>query len=664
MADKVFPITDLRGGINNSDSPTLLKPNEIVDARNVDFREGALGAKRRGTEGIDLTGSIFDSPIVASFRHTPTNQTSDDELWGIDENGNVDRRVGGSWEGGVPAVNDNVVVNARNFDANFVSLHGKLFIAAQGTQDRLLVWDGTVLRWAGIQQPPDPTVADSGAAGSYSGTRYFRIRFVERNAEGTVLRRSNATNVVSLAPSGANSGAVITKPAGTEATTSVYCEGQTDWEVEASIDNILFYRIATVDIGTSTYTDTTAFSTGYSTNDLSEQAGEYTVPGSARHVAVDEDRVLMAGNYFDESLDSTVFWTPVAADDGVGNDERIPVATRQFIAFDGLDGGRVTALVAGVSGNVYPFKLSRVYKMVRTGIASAAYDPVAESYSRGSVLRGAVSGTDQSGLPCVYFLDPSVGLCRIGRTGVEDLAQGIRDTWRRRNLSPLIGPRILYYPGLDQVWYTSPTGDLEPVLDSTGTPVLDSTGEPLYTSQTAPNLLVIFEIRYGSSMFHDGLLGQAQALSLFELEGAGLVPVIGTEEVDIGGGNESSLHFADTGTTDSGTPFRAYVKTKPYTLGDLWTKFGLMAAAVLARAAAGTTLWIQLIRNFGIETREVEADLSPSGSEDHVIAPLDNAYLSDLNTVQLEYGDEEESEQDWSLDQIVFKVRQEEGTAG
>jgi hypothetical protein len=217
----IFPISDLRGGINNSDSPTLLKPNEIVDARNVDFREGALGAKRRGTDGIDLTGSIFDSPVIALIRHTPSNDTSDDELWGIDENGNVDRQVGGSWDGGVAAVNDHVVINGQNYYANGVSLHGKLFIAAQGTQDRLLVWDGTVLRWAGLQQPPDPTVANSAAAGSYSGTRYFRIRYVERNAADTAtLRRSEFTNVVSLVPSGTNTGAVITKPSGTEATTS------------------------------------------------------------------------------------------------------------------------------------------------------------------------------------------------------------------------------------------------------------------------------------------------------------------------------------------------------------------------------------------------------------------------------------------------------------
>jgi hypothetical protein len=174
---------------------------------------------------------------------------------------------------------------------------------------------------------------------------------------------------------------------------------------------------------------------------------------------------------------------------------------------------------------------------------------------------------------------------------------------------------------------------------------------------------VEFEVRYGAAMFHDGLLGAAQSLALFPNDD-GLSPVIGTEDTDIGGGNTSSIHYADTGTTDSGTSYRAYVRTKPYVLGDLWTKFGLMAAALLAKASAGATLWIQMIRNFGIETKNVTVSLAPAGSEDHVVKPLDNASMSELNTVQLEYGDEAASSQAWSIDQIVFKVREEEGTAG
>lgn len=662
--DAIFTIGDLRGGINNSDSPTLLPANQITDSRNVDFRDGALGAKRRGTLAIDINGSAFDSPVIAVFRHTPTTTNSNDELWGLDENGNLDRRVGGSWQGGVTVVNDVLTVRARNYDANAASLHGKLFIAAQGDHDRLLVWDGTVLRWAGIQQAQEPTIADSASAGSYSGTRYFRIRYIERNAADTVtLRRSEPSNVVTFVPSGSNTGALLTKPAGTESTSSAYCEGQTHWEVEASIDNILFYRIATVAIGTSTYTDLQSFTAGYSSFTLSESVGEYVVPGAARHVCVDEDRILNAGSYFYDALDSRVSWTPVAADDGVGNDERIPTATKQYIDFDGLDGGGVNALVAGVVGNVYVFKATRIHKMVRTGILASAYSALAESLSRGATPRGACAGSDQAGLPCCYFLDPSVGLCRIGRSGVEDLARAIRVTWRGRNPDALIGPRIVYYPTLDQVWYTSPIADTEAIQTSDVSTILTSDGSEIHSGLTAPGLLIVFGVYESGNVFHDGLVGEAQALNLFPTDDRNIVPVIGTSIVDVEGGGESSLHFADTGTTDSGTPFRAYVRTKPYMLGDLWSKFGLMAAAMFARATSAV-LSLTMIRNMGIEEVEVSVNTTPAGDESHVIKPIDNASMAELNSVQIEFGDGEASEQEWSVDQLVFKIRPEEGSAG
>lgn len=661
--DSTFTIRDLRGGINNTDSPTLLEQNQVVDARNVDFRDGALGSKRRGTAGIDLTGAIFDSPVVALIRHTPTNIIGNDELWAIDENGHLDRRVGGSWQGGVARVNDNVVINQRNYDANGVSLHGKLFIAAQGTQDRLLVWDGTVLRWAGLQQPPDPTVANTAVAGSYSGTRYFRIRFTEQNAAGATLRRSEPTNTISLAPSGTFDGATITKPAGTELAASVYCEGQTHWEVEASIDNNLFYRIATVVIGTGTYTDTTAFATGYAANTLSPDVGENIPPTSARHVAVDEDRLLTAGSYFTAANDSRVNWTPVAGANGVGNDERIPITTLNYISFDGLDGGAITALVAGVSGNVYPLKQSRVYKMIRTGIVNGAYSTTAESYSRGSVMRGACAGTDQDGVPCVYFLDPSVGLCRIGKSGLEDLGRPVRESWRQRNPTPAIGPRIIFYPALDQVWYTSPTLNPDTILTSETAIILTADGDDIVTSQSAPNLLVEYEVLYNGSMFHNGVPGSAQALGLMYRE-TGLAPVIGTQLTNIGSGNTSYIHECDTGTTDGGTPYQAYVKTQPYTLGGLWSKFGTMAAAIIAKAASGVYMALSLIRNFGRETRTVTVSLTPFASEDHVIKPIDNASMSELNVVQVQFGDAAAIDSEWSVDQITFKLRSEEGTAG
>lgn len=661
---RLLEIHDIRGGINNSDSPTEIADNQCVDARNIDFRSGMLGAKRRGTRGVDLTGSILAAPVVGLFRYTPTNRVNQDELWALDEAGNLDRRVGGSWQGGVPVVNDFMSIDSANYIANAISLHGKLFIAARGEVDRLFVWDGAVLRWAGLQQPPAPTVADNGA-GTFTGTRYYRIRYTAQNAIGGTIRRSEPSTTVSLVPSGAGTGIRITKPAGTEVSSSIYCEGQTHWEIEASVDNILFYRIATATIGTATYDDTVDFSLGYSSNPLSEAIGNYIPPKAGRFVAVDEDRLLVAGNYFSDTEDAVVTWTPVANATGAGNDERIPATTSNFIAFDGIDGGGITSIVGGVAGNVYVFKRSRVYKMARTGILTAAYSPTVESYTRGCDMLGAVAGADQNGWPCAYFVDPSTGLCRSGRQGIEDLGRAIRRTWYGHAPNPAVPPRVLYYPALEQVWFTLPTGSGEILQTSDQVEIHTANPEDdqILTSISVPGLFAMYEARTGGIILYDGIPAGTLAMALLYRD-TGLAPIIGTESKSIGGGNFSYIHEADTGTADSDGAFRAYVVTKPYLLGDLWQKFGLMAGALIAKAASGTTLLLRMIRNFNIESRDVGVSLTPVATEVSVIKPIDNATMSELNAIQLEYGDEVASAQEWDLDRFVFKVRDEEGTAG
>lgn len=639
MADSPFSISDLRGGVNDNDSPLLLRPNEMTDARNIDFRAGAIGSKRRGSVGISMASAIFDSPVIAVMRHTPTNNIANDELWAIDSNGHIDRRVGGTWQGGVAKVNDFVTVAPGNYDANGVSLHGKFFIAAKTGADRLLVWDGTVLRWAGIFRTNQPSVADTAGAGTYTGTRYFRIRYTQQNGSGVTIRRSEPSAVVVFTPVGNKDGATLTKPAGTEASTSINMEGQTHWEVEASLDNILFYRIATVVVATSTYTDTTSNAVGYSANPLSEAIGEYEVPICPRHVAVDEDRIVTAGSYFIPGEDATVWWTPVSADDGVGNDERIPQATQQFIRFDGLDGGGVTGLVAGVSGSVYVFKRSRIHKMTRTGQVQAAYDPTAESPSRGCTPRGATAGLDQNGVPCVYFTDEAVGLCRVGQRGVEDLARNVLKTWKRRNKNATIHPRILHYPELDQVWYAVP-------LDAA----------------TTPSMLFLYETRYGAPLYHDGLLARIRSLVLFPQADGTLRPMFGTASEALAGGGSSYIHIADTGVQDNGVSYGAYGITRPFLLGGLYQKFGLMSAVLVAAASSATVL-VQLIRNFGIETKDVAVSVAPAGTEPYVVRPIDNSTLSELNVVQVRFGDPSLSSQAWSLEQIAFLPRREDRSA-
>src|SRR5690606_19890264 len=115
---------------------------------------------------------------------------------------------------------------------------------------------------------------------------------------------------------------------------------------------------------------------------------------------------------------------------------------------------------------------------------------------------------------------------------------------------------------------------------------------------TLPNRLCVFETRFGANLYHSGLLQTARAMVLFpNITTNVMKPLIGTEMIEVPGGNYTAIHQADTGTTDSGEPFRAYVITKPYLLGDLWTKFGLMAGMLLGKIESGATLLLRMIRN-------------------------------------------------------------------
>jgi len=582
--------------------------------------------------------------FLAVMRHTPTINLSEDELWMVDLFGRIDRRVGGTWQTGVPVVNYYIgVFDSTGLDINGASLHGKFFIAAQQVINGLLVWDGTILRHAGFPNvPPAPTVASTAGVGTYSGTRYFRIRYTAQDGSGRTLRRSEPTTVTAFVPGGANDGAVITKPSGTEDYTSLFMNGQTHWEVEASLDNTIFYRIATVAIGTATYTDTTALGTTYSSNPVSESIGEYVAPGAVRHIAVDDDRLMMAGNRFTQGSDARVQWTPVALASGVGNDERIPATTGNTLDLDNLDGGGVTMMIAGESGNVYAFKMERTYKLTRTGILTDAYRHHTESHSRGAIIRAACSGharTAQGWAPCVYFVDPAVGLCRASRDGIQELGEAVLDTWEaaEKGTASVRGPRIAYHPTKRQVWVA---------YGANGSDI--------------PNKLLVYTARYGgfaiyeSPLMDNGIYGD---IVMYPDGGLPLLPVIGML-------NPPLVKFPVDAITDAGHRYRAYFLSRAYHLG-IYQKFGVVAGLLFARVA-NSTIGIKLIRNLGLGTNSVTKSIASSGgSETHVFKPIDDARISECNVVQFEIGDPStfsgsQLDQSWILDEYIAKVRFEE----
>jgi hypothetical protein len=626
------------------------KPNTVMDwtlSTSQDWVSVAF--EMRGAPASNFSGFVY---AVFLMRHTKTNNPSEDELWLVDNFGRIDRRVSGTWQFGVPTVSQYPgVFDLSGFDVNGVSLHGKFFLAGSSGLNGLMVWDGTQLRYAGFPHPPAaPVVTDSASGGSYDTTRYFRVRYVEQQS-GITVRRSEPSPSTAFVPSGSNDGAVITKPSGTEAFTSIYMNGQTHWEIEASLDDILFYRVATAAIGTASYTDTTAAAIGYSDNTLSDTIGDNTAPESVRHVAVDDDRLVLAGHRSTPALDSRLQWTPVEAAPGVGNDERIPTATSNFLGLDTLDGGGITALVAGESGNLYVFKLERTYTLARTGVLESAYRSQTESRSLGATKRGAVSGQDRAGTPCVYFTDFNHGLCRIGSAGIEQLGEDVKSTWEQVSAAmpnpTSYQPRLLYWPLKRQVWISVSSGD-----------------------QVAGRFFLVFNAKFSSAEQQSYAVYTSATTAGGILEGVlfpdGGMPLLPhwamvTPQV---------AKFTLTAVNDCGTSgrYRAYWVSKAYALGGWLRKFGIQAGVLVAQAAS-STIGVGLIRNFGVERKDNTVSIAAVGSETHTICPLDNAFISECGAVQIELGDPSthsgsQLDQTWVMDGYAARTRWEEETGG
>jgi hypothetical protein len=458
MADLL--IRTLRGGLNDSDSPASLPDDMVVVANNVEWRETTVAERRRGSLAIDGGPLGTHDRVTFLYRHVPTTEGADAQLWGLGVTGTSSYTLAyksNTWNIVTP-VDDIVVTTPAQYQLQAQALHGKLFIAFKSDVDRLHVFDGTTLRRTGLAEPDAPTANDTGS-GSFANTRYYRVRLTEQDGNGATLRRSEPSEMLSFTPSGSGSGAVVTRPA-------LVGEGETHWELEASLDSENWFRIATTAVGTSTVTDSQPYDNGYSDiGTVSETIGDYSLIGSGRFLVVDEDRLLILSSFEDANAASRVRWTTVGNDPGDGNDERIPIATANELDLDGLEGGGLTGASQSIHGYVYAFKLGAIYKLVRTDVRQHAYEAMAITKSRGAVEGSIVDAVDEAGRPAVFFIDPTIGACLLGSNGLQTCGLDIRATWRRLNLDATAVSRGVYYPEAQQIhWWIAVDGADTPNL--------------------------------------------------------------------------------------------------------------------------------------------------------------------------------------------------------
>ena len=650
--ESIFSLSTIRG-FNDTDPPTDLPEDQCITAENVEFFDSTLGERRLGCVDIDLPTSITaDANMqVISFlhRHLPTIDETASELWvlamHLTSQFFVLVRKTTAWV--TATLKDDIEVTSnQGFQVAAQTLHGKLFLAypSVGAVDRLHVVDvsGTNVRRTGLAEPAAPTAANTGA-GTFSGTRYYRVRYTTQSG-GSTIRRSEPSDALTFAPSGTGASARVTKPA-------AISEGETHWELEASTDNTNFYVIATTLVATTTFDDSVVYATGYATSyTLSEDIGDYSLIHSGKFLAADEDRLLIGGSWENNELASRVSWTPVYNDPGDGNDERIPTDTTNYLDLDGFEGGPLTHLSNPINGAVWAFKRSHAYKLVRTGLRDRAYQAFNISKTLGALPGSVVEGVDQYGMPCLYFLDPEVGPCRTGgQRIIQSCSRDILTTWGTVNGDATVVCRALYFPEKLQVhWFISTSGASFPnkhlVLQTNNTretPDGVRGGWSLWTGKIATV--------YTACMYAEDI-DNNDARSLV------LKPFIGVTS-----GNGYVLR-CDTGNDDNGTAFAARLVTKPFILRGLLQKFRVMAVALLAKAHATAQVKINLLRDFGIEEATKTTTIAASGSEDQVIKQLRDLHLAQMYSVQLEMEDVATPTGQWQLNRIDMKIT-EEGSA-
>lgn len=670
MSDKNgrLPITDLRQGINGVDAPQRVADTQCVSAINIDFYGSPLGAKRAGVEAQTLTSSPFTAKISSLFRHVPGIDETVAELWGVDAAAtpNIGRLTGGTaWA--TPTLKD--VPTGNGWDVTFASLNGLLFIAYKSAVDRLHVWDpvSNSVRRTGLAQAGGTAAADTGVGTYPAVLRYYRMRWTEQRA-GITVRRSETlgTAATAFTPSGSGLAARVTQA-------GVISEGETHWEIEASTDNAIFYRIATVAVGTTTYDDSALVAT-YASNPLSATAGFYSLQRSYRFIAADQGRVLGFGMFTSTNPQSRVEFSAVIGSSDVGDAERVP--TGNYKGLDENDSGVPTGLCGPVDGSFFAFKYRQFWKGTPTGDATQPYTWVALDKTAGAVGPKAITvGEDERGNAAIYFMS-YLGPYRYGTQGKEYLGKHVEHltignaadagggTITTLDLeSTTVACHALWYPAKRQVWLWCSQMTLS---SGVSTRSIDPTYVLVYGVGRSGLAQAGFSGTYEASQpsgwttFQSpvaGGLGNARCSVLFANTIAAAMSRDLKPYAGMTTGN-NVLGKCDTGTQDLGVNYLARFTTKVYApWGDDYE--GTIAGGQLvAVAASGVSVTVTTFANFQpliAQSVTSSVSLTPAGTEAFVKPRIGgDVAWSNVQWVQWQVGEVAVANTTWRLTELHF----------
>lgn len=640
QSSKLLTFGDLRGGRNSSDPPLSLADDQVVEALNVDWWEGTLANKRNGSTPITVTSIPFTGVVNAMVRHVPGVDETASELWGLDTN-NVWGRLTGGTTWASPAIVDANTGTPENLVG--VSYAGMLFLAYKSAQNRLHAWDPAVskVRRVGLATPNPATSASIGA-GALSFTRSYKIRTFDNTTAGK--RRSEASTVITQTVA-ASSGVRITRP------TLPTNEDETHWSVYyADAPTGPFYFAANIVTGTTTYDDTAAT---IDTTTLEPVAGTNYPPPSARYIVRDAARLIMAGCYettggFTVPSNRRVWWTPPFGASDVGDAERIPNLTGIGAGY-GLDvEADITGLGGPLDGVVYVFSYRRIWALMPTNsLGAAAYQRITVRTDIGCIRHQSIRvADDENGTQCVYFLSHR-GPCRIGQNGVEYLGNDIEADWALVNLdATLVSSWMEYHVEKHQLWFgVAVSGGNEPTVIH----CLDVRLIRFNQDQRA--------LGGGYSKF-TGSMAAARCCCLYSstigaANSRALVPHIS----QVG----SRIWKCDTGTDDNGTPFQAYVDTKPIAPFGLGVNMSTTDPQVIGEVSAGVTITVTPLSDFGLAAAQAgTCSLAATGTETRVQRRVEGFQAAGAGVMAYRIGDAAAVSNAWTLDALVVRVNEQE----
>lgn len=630
-------------GRDGSTPPLKIGNDKCIEALNVDWFESSLGRKRGGASAISLSGGTAHSGQISWLgSHVPSDNQSNREFWSIDDQATprVKRLAGGTTWADI-TLKDAIATKPWEVDA--VSFNGKYFFAYDKTVNRLSVWDGSTIRRVGLDKATVPTVGNTGS-GSYAATiRYYKIRWVVI-VSSVVTRAGELSSAVSFTPSGSGTAAQLTQstPPG---------EGETHWEVYASADDANYFRQSQVAVATATYDDSTV-PAAY-TGTIPPDVNAFIAPPSAKFLLPDGSRLVMAGAWETAAgnsmtpKDNRYWWTaPLGATDN-GDDERIS-NTATIKNYDDIDEA-INGLGGSVNGANFIFSYGGVWKSIGTPVAAAPYVTVRLAGATGSISHKAIiKAQDENGEPCLYWLS-ATGPVRYGSGGFQRCNEDVDDIWRTVNLSATtVVAHGVYHRDKHQIWWWIATGssnepDTRIIFDTLLGRIVSDSQEKSIRKGWAKHTGDSCSARCSAMM--SSTLGATMSRTL---------------SPHIGRSTGTAIWKCDTGTTDGGTAFQSYIKSKPYLPWGLGKLGGMAEEAVLAAAvSAGVTITLTIDRDFGAETLTSTLLLTVDGTETREIKQFDNSRIAVAKCIQFQIGDASALDSSWNLDALIARVTQD-----